>query len=415
MLFIKDLKQIVTSSGTKPLSGKKQGKIKVFKGYSIFIKDEKIKAVGKKDKILKKFPEVKNAKELNGKNLIAFPGFIDSHTHLVFAGQRRKEFSLKLKGIPYMEIAKKGGGILSTLKATRKISYEKLLEESIEKIKKVISFGTTTIEIKSGYGLNFKDEIKQLRVIKELKKKFKINIIPTLMSAHEIPEEFRDNREEYIKLITEEIIPTVSKENLAIFCDVFCERGVFTKEESIFILKKAREYGLKLKIHSDEFAQSKGAEVAGMMGCISAEHLAFPSLLGLKKMKEAGTIAVLLPGVVFFLRSKNLPPVELFKKYNIPIALGTDYNPGSSPTVNIQLIAKLAVFLLGLTPEDAINAITINSACALDISDKTGTIEVGKDGDLVLFEMEHWLDFFYWFGDNSIKYTISKGNILWKM
>lgn len=414
MLFVKDLKQIITSYGKKPLASKEQEKIKVFKGYSIFIKDEKIKAIGKKDKIFKKFSEVKKAKELDGKNLVAFPGFIDPHTHLVFAGQRREEFSLKIRGVPYMEIAKKGGGILSTLKATRKISFEKLYDESFDKLKKAISFGSTTIEIKSGYGLNLKDELKQLKVIKKLKENSKIEVVSTLMCAHEIPPEFKTNRKEYIDLILNEIIPSVSRENLATFCDVFCEKGVFTEEEAILILKKAKSYGLKLKIHADEFAESGGAKVAGLLKCTSAEHLAFASEEGLKKMGKNKTVAVLLPGVQFFLKSKNIPPISLFKKYKVPIALGSDFNPGSSPTINLQFIAKLGVFLLGLTPEEAINAITLNSACALDISDKTGTIEVGKDGDLVLFEMEHWLDFFYWFGDNKLKYTISKGKILWK-
>lgn len=414
MLFIKDLKQIITSYGTKPKAGKEQEKIKVFKGYSIFIKDEKIKAVGKKDKIFKKFPEVKKVKELDGKNLVAFPGFIDPHTHLVFAGQRREEFSLKIKGVPYMEIAKKGGGILSTLKATRKISFDKLYDESFDKLKKAISFGITAIEIKSGYGLNLKDELKQLKAIKKLKENSKIDVVSTLMCAHETPPEFKNNKNGYIDLILNKIIPIVSKEKLATFCDVFCEKGVFTEREAILILNKAKSFGLKLKIHADEFAESGGAKVAGLLKCTSAEHLAFASEEGIRQMGENKTVAVLLPGVQFFLKSKKIPPVSLFKKYNVPIALGSDFNPGSSPTINLQLIAKLGVFLLGLLPAEALNAVTINSACAIDLGQKKGTIEEGKDGDLALFEMEDWLDFFYWFGDNKLKYTISKGKILWK-
>lgn len=414
MLFLKDIKQIITSQGKFPISGEKQKKIKILKNYSIYIKNGKIEALGKKDKILRNFPEIKKAKEIDCKNLIAFPGFVDSHTHLVFGGERREEFYLKLKGVPYMEIAKRGGGIISTLKATRKISFEKLYEESLKKLKKAISYGTTTIEIKSGYGLNLKDEIKQLQVIKKLKENLKIDIVPTLMAAHEIPPEFKNNRSGYINLILNEIIPRVSKEKLAKFCDVFCEKGVFTEEEAILILEKARDYGFKLKIHADEFTDSGGAKVAGLLGTTSAEHLAFPSEEGLELMGKKKVVAVLLPGVQFFLKSKNIPPVDLFKKYNIPIALGTDFNPGSSPVLNIQIIAKLGVYLLGLLPEEAINAITINSACALDLGDKKGTIEIGKDGDLVLFEMEHWLDFFYWFGENFLKYNISKGKIVWK-
>jgi len=415
MLFLKDIKQIITSLGNKPLAGENQKKINVFKNYSIFIKNGKIFSFDKKDKILKKFPEVKKAKEIDCKELIAFPGFIDCHTHLVFAGQRRDEFYLKLKGIPYMEIAKKGGGILSTLKATRKISFDNLLEGAGKKLKKAISYGTTAIEIKSGYGLNLKDELKQLKVIRELKKRAPIEIVPTLMSAHEIPPEFKNKRSGYIDLILNEIIPKVARENLASFCDVFCERGVFTEEETILILKKAREFGLKLKVHSDEFSDSGGAKVAGLLRCTSAEHLAFPSEEGLKLMGKNKTVAVLLPGVQFFLKSKDIPPIEKFKKYNVPIALATDFNPGSSPTQNIQFIAKLGVYLLGLMPEEAVNAITINSAFALDLAERKGTIEEGKDADLNLFEMEHYLDFFYYFGDNFLKYTISKGKIVWKI
>ncbi len=414
MLFLKDLKEIVTSSGNLPLGGEEQGKVKIYKNYSIFLKDGIIKAIGKKDKIFKEFPEVKKAKEIEGKSLVAFPGFVDCHTHLVFAGQRREEFSLKLKGVPYMEIAKKGGGILSTLKSTRKISFDNLLSESKKKIERSISYGVTTIEIKSGYGLNLKDEIKQLKVIKKLKEIFKINIIPTLMSAHEIPPEYKENRNGYINLIINEIIPKVSKEGLAKFCDVFCEKGVFTPEETIFILNKAKEFGFDLKVHADEFAPSGGAEVAGKLNCISAEHLLNPNEEGIKLMGKSGTVAVLLPGVLFFLKIKKLPPIETFKKYNVPIALATDFNPGSSPTQNIQLIARLGVFLLGLKPEEVLNAITINGASALSLSNRIGTIELGKDADLTLWEMDNWLDFFYWFGEDFLKYTISKGKILWK-
>lgn len=414
MLFLKDIKQIITPEGNKPLSGKFQSRIKILKNYSIFIKDEKIRAIDKKDKILKKFPEIKKAREIECKNLIAFPGFVDCHTHLVFGGERREEFYLKLKGVPYMEIAKKGGGILSTLRATRKISFDKLYEESLKKLEKAISYGTTTIEIKSGYGLNLKDELKQLKVIKKLKENSRIEIVPTLMCAHEIPPEYKNDRRGYIDLMVKKIIPAVSKEKLAEFCDVFCEKGVFTEKEAIFILKKARDYGLKLKIHSDEFAESGGAKVAGLLGCTSAEHLAFPSENGLKLMGKNKTVAVLLPGVQFFLKSKSIPPVQIFKKYNVPIALATDFNPGSSPTLNIQWITKLGVYLLGLLPEEAINAVTLNSASALKLYDKKGSIDEGKDGDVLLFQMDHWLDFFYWFGENFLKYTISKGKIIWK-
>lgn len=414
MLFLKDLKQIVTSEGKSPLSGENQKNIKVLKNFSVFIKNGRIEAIEKKDKILKDFPEVKKAKEIDCKNLIAFPGFVDPHTHLVFGGERREEFYLKLKGVPYMEIAKRGGGILSTLKKTRKISFEKLYEESLKKLNKAISYGTTTIEIKSGYGLNLKDELKQLRVIKKLKENSKIEIIPTLMCAHEIPPEFKENRKGYIDLIINKIIPQVAKEKLAKFCDIFCEKGVFSEDEAILILKKARDYGLKLKIHSDEFAESGGAKVAGFLGTTSAEHLAYPSEEGLKMMGEKKVVAVLLPGVQFFLKSKKLPPVDLFKKYNVPIALGSDFNPGSSPVINIQLIAKFGVYLLGLLPEEAINAVTINSACALELAHKKGTIEAGKDGDILLFEMDHWLDLFYLFGENFLKFTISKGKVVWK-
>lgn len=414
MLFLKDIRQVVTPSGSKALSGENQKKIKKFKNYSIFIKNGIVFGFDKKDKILKRFPEVKKAKEIDCKNLVAFPGFVDCHTHLVFAGERKDEFYLKLKGVPYMEIAKKGGGIISTLKATRKASFNSLQEESLKKLEKAISYGTTAIEIKSGYGLSLKDELKQLKVIKELKKRAPIEVFPTLMAAHEIPPEFKSERKAYIDLIIDKIIPEVSKENLAIFCDVFCEKGVFTEEEAILILEKAKKCGLKLKIHADEFADSGGARVAGILKCISAEHLAFPSEEGLKLMGKNKTIAVLLPGVQFFLKSKNLPPIDKFKKYNVPIALATDFNPGSSPTLNIQMIAKLGVYLFGLLPEEAITAITINAACALDTGDRKGTIEEGKEGNLNLFEMENYLDFFYYFGDNFLKYTISKGKIIWK-
>lgn len=414
MLLLKDIKQIVTPKSKKPLSGDLQKKIKIYKNCSIFIEDGKIKSIGKKDKILKDFPQIKKAKEIECKNFVAFPGFIDCHTHLVFAGERRNEFYLKLKGIPYMEIAKRGGGILYTLKKVRKISFDNLYEESFEKLKKAISFGTVAVEIKSGYGLNLKDEIKQLRVIKKLRENLDIEVIPTLMAAHEIPPEFKNNRKGYIELIINEIIPKVSEENLALFCDVFCEKGVFTEREAELILKKAKEAGLKLKIHADEFEDSGGAKLAGSMGCISAEHLAFSSEEGIKEMGRNGVIAVLLPGVSFFLKSKKIPPVDLFKKHNVPIALGSDFNPGSSPNLNIQFVLKLAVFIFGLLPEEALNAITLNSAFAVDLGDKKGSIEEGKDGDILLFEMENWLDFFYYYGENFLKYNISKGKILWK-
>uniref|UniRef100_A0A7C4YIF7 Imidazolonepropionase n=1 Tax=candidate division WOR-3 bacterium TaxID=2052148 RepID=A0A7C4YIF7_UNCW3 len=368
---------------------------KVMRNSDIGIKNGKIVFLGKCNE------NAKEIIELNGE--VVIPGFIDPHTHTLFAGNRANEFDMKIKGKSYMEIRKEGGGIMNTVRKTREAGKEDLKKLLRENLKDMLLWGVTSVEIKSGYGLDRENEIKMLEVINDVKKEF--NVYPTFLGAHDFPPE--RNREDYIQEILG-MIPEVSKRGLAKFIDVFCEENVYTKEEARKILVTGREHNLIPKIHADEIKSSGGAEIAGEIGCISADHLIHPSEKGLDMMRDSGTIAVLLPFTSFFLNEKPAP-VEKLREKGIPIAIGTDFNPGSSPLKYLPIAGQFASTYLKLSIEETIAGMTINAAFALNIQEKKGSIEIGKDADIVITKYKDYREIVYWFGENPVNNVIKGG------
>lgn len=338
------------------------------------------------------------------------PGFVDPHTHLVHYGSRENELDLKLKGVPYIEILKRGGGILSTVRATRLASYDDLMKKMLQSLDVMLLWGTTTVEAKSGYGLNFEDEVKCLNVLKDCN--HPVDIVRTYMGAHAVPEEYKNDRDGYINLMMEKVIPYVAQNDLAEFIDCFCEEGVFSIEESEKILLKGKEYGLKIKIHADEIEPMGGAELAGKLGAVSAEHLVAASDEGIEAMQKSGVIPVLLPGTSFYLRLGKYARGKEMIKRGLAIALATDYNPGTCPTESLQSIMVFASMGMGLTPSEVINAMTINAAYAIDKGDKIGSIEKGKKADIIIMNAPNENYIVYHFGINHVETVIKNGNVV---
>jgi len=340
------------------------------------------------------------------------PGFVDPHTHLIFAGSRSDEFSLKIQGKTYQEILEGGGGILSTVKATRKAGKKELFLKAFADLNKMLSHGTTTAEIKSGYGLDIMTEAKILEVAKELNEKHPVDIVPTFMGAHTIPEESRKDRESYVRNIIEKMIPLVSKKKLARYCDVFCDTNAFTLGEARRILQCAAKNGLRIKIHAEQFSAFGGAQLASELGAISAEHLDWISDTGIESIKKGNVIAVLVPTAVYHLMlSKYAPAREMIGK-GVAVALATDYNPGSSPCLSMQEAIAIACRQMKLLPEEAIAAATINAAHAIGVQRDVGSIEEGKKADMIILDTMDYRDIAYRFGENHVSTVIKEGRVI---
>ncbi|MBE3591763.1 MAG: imidazolonepropionase [Thermoanaerobacter sp.] len=403
-LLIYNIKKIYTPFGNCPQCGSDMENIEEIEDAYIAIKDGKILAAGES-------PATISAKEkVDAKGMIVLPGFVDPHTHVMHYGSRENEMALKLKGYSYIDILKQGGGIHSTVRVTREVSDEALLQKALKSLEIMLSHGVTTVEVKSGYGLNTEQEIRLLRLMNQLKSLSLVDIVPTFLGAHAIPQEFEENPWGYVEKVINEMLPKVKEENLAEFCDVFCEEGAFDYEQSKKILEEAKKLGFKLKIHADELTHSKGGELAGILGAISADHLEEVSDEGIEFMKKAGTVAVLLPGVSFFLNRPHADARRLIER-GLPVALGTDYNPGTSPTENLQLIMSFAYIKMKMSAKEILTAVTLNAACAVDRGNETGTIEKGKKADLLLIDAPNLDYMMYHFGINHVNTVIkSKGN-----
>ncbi len=336
------------------------------------------------------------------------PGLIDAHTHLVHGGSREKELPLKLKGVPYLEILKMGGGILSTVRNTREASKEELKAKARKSLDEMLLHGTTTVEAKSGYGLDFDTEIKCLEAAAELNASHPVDIVSTYMGAHAVPEEFKGDTRGYIDFMCEKVMPYVKKNNLAEFMDVFCEEGVFSPEESRILMRKGKEQGFKLKIHADEIIPLQGAELAGEMGAVSAEHLVAASEEGIAAMAKSGVMAVLLPGTCFYLMLGKYAPAGKMMERGVRVALATDYNPGTCPTENLQSVMTFACFGMRMTPEEIIKGMTLNAAHAVDRAGEIGSLEIGKKADIVIFDAPNPEYIVYHFGINHVD-TVIKG------
>ncbi len=409
-LMIIRANEIVTLRGftEKPAIGSDMRNIGVISSGAVAIQDGKIIEVGKSEVIEKKYT-ADTVIDAQGK--IVLPGFIDAHTHLVFSGSREEELTMKLEGYTYLEILKRGGGILKTVNATRSASIDNLVKEGKERLDIMLRHGVTTIEGKTGYGLDVENEIKMLEAYRRLQEEHVVDVIPTLLAAHAIPPEYKGDPDGYVKLIIEELIPKVSAKRLAKFNDVFVEKGVFNYEQGKKILLFGREMGLIPKVHADEINYMGGAELAYEVNAISADHLARASKEGLRLMASKGIIGVLLPAAPMVLRDYTFPDVQLMKKLGVPIAIASDFNPNCW-VENIQVPMFLATYFLGLTPAEVITAVTINAAHAIGVAKEKGSIEPGKDADLVILGVpsHKWIN--YRFGINLVDMVIKKGKIV---
>ena len=413
-LVIANCNQLLTCEGRAPKRKEalqevgllEKGCIASYKGKIIFVGGEK--------RLKEEVRLEENGIRIDGTGLVGLPGFVDPHTHLPFAGSREEEFVLRLKGYSYQQLAEKGLGIQTTVKATRQTSKKELLSLCLSRLNRMLLFGTTTVEAKSGYGLNLKDEIKQLETLQEADRLHPVDIVPTFMGAHEIPEEYRTRKNDYIKLITQTILPQVKEQKLAEFFDVFCEEGVFSLEETRNLVRAAKKEGFKIKIHADEFSPLGGAQLAAEEEATSADHLINITEEGIQKLSQSQTAATLLPAVSFFLMLEKKAPARKLIEEGAVVALATDFNPGSSMTESMLLVLQLAVFTMKMSIEEAINATTANAAYALARHEDVGSLEVGKKMDLILWDIPNYPTLVYHLGINPIKHVIKNGKLVLK-
>ncbi len=377
---------------------------------SIIIDQQHIQWVGSSTHLTAELKE-NITKEIDFQGRLVTPGLIDCHTHLIFGGNRAEEYQQRLSGISYETIARQGGGILSTVEATRKASEEKLFEDSTKRLMNWLNSGFTGIEIKSGYGLNQQAELKMLRVADKIAKQFPLHVERTLLAAHTLPPEFKGRAKEYINWIIGSLLPEVVSNNLADAVDVFCETIGFNLTQSKKLLLAAREAGLKLKIHAEQLSDSQGTRMATELGALSSDHLEYLSLSGIKSMQNNSTTAVLLPVAYYFLSETQLPPVQALREAGIAIAIASDANPGSSPVLSPLLTMNMATTLFKLTPQEALRGMTINAAKALGLEKQTGSIEVGKLADLAIWDLQYPAELSYWIGGNPCHTRIYQGEV----
>jgi len=409
-LLIENASEVITLRGgsQKPLRGEHMKDLGIIKGGSVAVNEGRIVAVGKKQEVKRKF-EGKETIDASGK--VVMPGFVDPHTHLVFAGAREDEFEMRIEGATYMGILETGGGILKTVRETRKASKDELIEYCRKTVDVMLEHGTTTVEAKSGYGLTVEDEVKCLEVAKLLNERHSIDIISTFLGAHAVPPEYKDNAEDYMKLIINEILPAVVSRKLAEFCDVFCEKGVFSIEQSREILLSGKKYGLIPKLHADEMTRLGGAELAAEVQAVSADHLLFTSDNGIKALTKQGVIAVLLPGASFSLVMEKYADARKMIQWRVPVALGTDYNP-SCWVENQQIIIALACRQMRMTPAEAIAATTINAAHAIKRAQTVGSLEPDKKADAIVLSIPNHKFLGYRFGVNLVDKVIKEGKLV---
>ncbi len=416
-LILTNIKQLITVSSVGDHPEQKRTRIGdamrnfgIIENAALIIRDGRISWYGKMSEV-STVARDKNIDEFDCSGKIVMPGFVDPHTHLIFGGSREEEFAMRSAGATYQEISEKGGGILSSVRDTRTASKKDLKKPARKYLNAMLRQGTTTVEIKSGYGLNIDTEIKMLEVIKELQDEEIINIVPTFIGAHAIPPEHKNQPDKYVKLVCEKMIPYISKKKLAIFCDVFCEKGYFSVEDSEKILKTGKEFGLLPKIHADELNSFAGAELAGRIGAVSADHLEHISDDGIEALKQAGVVAVLLPGVSFFLNHQYAPARKIIDN-GVPVAIASDFNPGSCMSYSMQMMMTIACTHMRMSPEEVITASTINAAAALNLSDEIGSIDIGKRGDVIILDIPNYKFLPYHFGENHVYRVVKNGVLL---
>lgn len=410
-LLIKNIGRLQTPLGSQPQKGKTQGMNLTLDDAELLAVDGVIEAIGEKGSLLRELVEDEEITIIDGEGNLVTPGLVDGHTHAVFGGYRQNEIPMKLAGADYLEILKGGGGILDTLKKTREATFDQLYEKSEGFLDEMIGLGVTTCEIKSGYGLNLESEMKMLRVTESLAERHPMDIVSTFMGAHMIPPEYNGKADEYIDLLCREILPMVKDSGLAQYVDVFCEEGVFDVAQSAKYMEKAKALGFGLKIHADEIADMGGSQLAGSMEAISAEHLIAIGEKGLEALKDGGTTAMCLPGTSFYL-GKNFAPAREMINREIPVAIGSDFNPGSCPSLNLQFTMNLAYLKYKMTPEEILTAVTLNGACAIGMGSRVGTLEIGKKADIVIWNAPDMEMLCYRFGSNLVKDVIKEGELV---
>ena len=409
-IIIKNASQVVTCSGFKAKHGKEMSDLHIIENGAVVVEKGIIKTVGPSDKLPGNV-DPKGYDIIDATDKAVLPGFVDSHTHLVFGGYRAEEFSWRLRGDSYMEIMKRGGGIVNTVEATRKAGKDELIESGLKRLDSMLSFGITTVEAKSGYGLDRDTEIKQLEVMQQLDTLHPVDVVRTFLGAHAVPKEYTDRSDAFLEFLIQDVIPEIAQRNLAEFCDIFCEKNVFSVPQSRKLLTEAHASGLKLKIHADEIVQLGGAELAAELGAVSADHLLQASDKGIRDLAKTGVVATLLPGTAFSLKEPYARGRFMIDQ-NCAVALATDLNPGSCFSESIPLIIALATLYMDITTEEALTAITLNGAAALDRAAETGSIDTGKKGDLVILEFPSYKFMPYHIGISTVEKVIKSGNLV---
>jgi imidazolonepropionase len=414
-LLIQNIGQLVTcgGGGNGPIIGAFEKALGLEKGVSVAIEGGTIRAIGRTETLAREI-NLDKFERIDAEGRLVTPGLVDGHTHPVFAGDRKEEFELRNQGTSYETIARKGGGIFSTVRATRQASPEELERLLLARLRRFLAEGTTTLEAKSGYGLTFADEIKQLEVIRKTSGEQPVELVPTFLGAHTVPPEFRNKRKEYIRLLVERLLPAVAQKKLAVFCDVFLEKIAFTYAEAKEILLAGKKLGLLPKLHADQLSNSNGGKLAAEVGAVSADHLEHISEAGIQALKKSGTVAVLLPSASFYLRVKRTPPIKKLLAARVPVALATDFNPGTSPNYSLAFTMMLACVEWGFSAAQALLAVTRNAAFALGKGDQLGLLAEGKQADVVIWEAEDYRELSYYSGGHLVQSVVKRGEVVWQ-
>jgi len=405
----------VTMRGRGPRRGKALSQIGILRDGAILVRDGRITAVGPANKI-EKLKESKRAEKVDVGGRVVLPGLVDSHTHLIHAASRAEEYELKIRGMSYEEIAKKGGGILNSVKKLRLSTSEELKSRARGLLEKFAEYGTTTVEAKSGYGLDVTSELRILSLHKELDAEQPLEIVSTFLGAHVVPAEFRGKdggTREYLEILTKQLIPEIADNGLAEYCDVFCERGAFTLSESRRVLEAGQAHGLTPRMHAEQLSNTGATELGVELGAASCDHLEYLTPAGIRAISKSDTVAALLPGCDFHLGLKQYAAARALIEAGAIVALATDFNPGTSPTLSMPMVLSLACTQLRMTPAEAITAATVNAAHSLRRGERIGSIEVGKQADLAVFEVADYREIPYYFGVNNCWMTMKRGEIVY--
>ncbi len=413
-LLITGASQLLTLRGGGPRRGDSLSKLGLIEDGALLVRDGSIAAVGTRAEV-EKLPEARAAEKLDLGGRVALPGFVDSHTHLIHAASRAEEYELKIAGASYEEIARKGGGILNSVKTLRAATSADLKKRALAALKLFAAYGTTTVEAKSGYGLDVTSELRILRLHKELAAEQPLEVVSTFLGAHVVPAEYRGKKggaERYIQLMEQNLLPEIGENRLAEFCDVFCDRGAFTVEQSKRVLQAGRQWGLVPRVHAEQLSRTGAARLAILMRAASCDHLERVNKSDIKALGKSETVATLLPGCDFHLGLKQYAPARALIEAGAIVSLATDYNPGTSPTLSMPMILSLACTQLRMTPAEAIAAATINAAYALRREKTIGSLEVGRQADIAVFEVADYREIPYYFGVNHCWMTVKRGRVI---